>query len=75
MMTTSLIASNAAITWQATMSDFEYSLACRPGLVCPCREAERAAIVAWLHMQEGRQTFGDLARAVEHGEHLRGDDE
>ncbi len=39
------------------------------------RNEERAAIVAWLHKQEGRQTFGDLARAVEHGDHLRGDDE
>ena len=38
-------------------------------------ENEREAIVAWLHKQEGIQTFGDLARAVERGEHLRGDDE
>ena len=36
---------------------------------------ERAAIVAWLHMQEGRHTFGDLARAIERGEHIGGDDE
>ena len=36
---------------------------------------ERAAIVAWLHMQEGRHTFGDLARAIEGGEHTWSDDE
>ena len=93
-MTTSLIASNAAITWQATMSDLKMLNHDLTGAKLEAERAtddvaayalilgraegraeERAAIVAWLHMQEGRQTFGDLARAIERGEHLAGDDE
>ena len=52
------------------MRDNDYTEGLRIGA-----ENEREAIVAWLHKQEGMQTFGDLARAVERGEHLRGDDE
>ncbi len=37
------------------MSDFDsLDLPCLPGMGCPCREAERAAIVAWLREEQAR---------------------
>ena len=59
------------------MSDFDsLDLPCRPGMGCPCREAERAAIVAWL--RDGTEPFSSawvLSECIVSGEHLRGDDE
>jgi len=37
------------------MSDFDsLDFPCLPGMGCPCREAERAAIVAWLRAEHTR---------------------
>ena len=60
------------------MSDFDYSLdfPCRPGMGCPCREAERAAIVTWLEdAKRGDLSGRYLASFIERGDHLGGDDE
>ena len=54
------------------MSDFDYSLdfPCRPGMGCPCREAERAAIVTWLEdAKRGDLSGRYLASFIERGEH------
>ena len=78
MLTCGLTWSNAANTSGATMSDFDYSLdfPCRPGMGCPCREAERAAIVAWLRARpSGYYGGARVASEIERGIHLRGDDE
>ena len=66
------------------MSDFDSSLdiPCGPGMGCPCREAERAAIVKWLREYDSRQpgfhsmrVTRNVANDIERGEHLGGDDE
>ena len=78
MTRTTQTPSNAATISGATMSDFDsLDLPCRPGMGCPCREAERAAIVAWLR-ERALLRWGDAvdyAADIESGQHLRGDDE
>lgn len=56
------------------MSDFDsLDLPCLPGMGCPCREAERAAIVAWL--RERPRGYYLVVGEIERGEHLAGNDE
>ena len=61
------------------MSDFDsLDLPCLPGMGCPCRESERAAIVAWLREPQGESVTPWcelLADFIERGDHLGGDDE
>ncbi len=72
MTRTTQTPSNAATISGATMSDFDsLDFPCLPGMGCPCREAERAAIVTWLQT-EGQDHYAAL---IEFGHHLRGDDE
>ena len=77
MTRTTQTPSNAATISGATMSDFDsLDFPCLPGMGCPCREAERAAIVAWLEdAKRGDLSGRYLAAFIERGDHLRGDDE